>query len=286
MMHEAKVRQYYDDAGPCFEDVMGDVWHFGDPAAEARGVSTREAALILEDRLVAATGLRRDGWALDFGSGVGGGALHMAEVSGARFIGVTNNEVINRRARARSQAAGMTERVSFATIGDTDYRCLPFASASFDAVFFYESVCHLSDKPAAFREFARVLKPGGRLAGIDWLRRPFAARVSEAAIAEFMTPVDEAFRIPGHGTIEEYAAMAAEAGLRVVTAEDLYPGVICRGSQPPEHHEGFQSYAGAEHDLMLRGKLALDAARLAGVFTVGMIVAEKPAAGQPPAELR
>jgi tocopherol O-methyltransferase len=276
MEHEQLVREFYDKAGLCFESVMGDVWHFGDPAAEANGASVREAALVLEERLLAQTGLDADGWALDFGSGVGGVTLHMSEVSGARFVGVTNNEVINRRARARAIEAGMSSRVSFLTIGDTDYKNLPFADASFDAGFFLESVCHVSDKPAFFREMFRVLKPRARLAGTDWLQRSFGERQTEDEILEFMRPVNEAYFIPEHGTVESYKAMAEAAGFRVVLARDLFEGALCSGSAPPEHRNGFRDYDGPEHEAFWRGKAALDAARTAGVFTVGMIVAEKP----------
>src|SRR4051812_6899828 len=125
MSHEQKVREFYNDAGACFEAIMGDVWHFGDPAAERQGKSAHEAALILEERLLEATGLRHGGWALDFGSGVGGATVHMAKTSGARFVGVTNNELLNDKSRARALAAGLTSQVSFLTMGDTDYANLP-----------------------------------------------------------------------------------------------------------------------------------------------------------------
>lgn len=276
MTHEKTVRDFYDNAGPCFERVMGDVWHFGDPEAEARGLSARDAALALEEKLLAESGLRPGGRALDFGSGVGGGTAHMARVSSARFVGVTNNDVINQKARARAMDLGMEEMVSFVTVGDTDYKHLPFADASFDAAFFFESVCHVSDKAAFFREMFRVLAPGGRLAGTDWLQRPFGEHQTEEAILKYMNGVNELYCIPGHGTVESYRAMAEDAGFRVTQARDLFEGVKCWGSAPPEHREAFEGYTGGEQDMMRQGKVALDAAREAGVFTIGMIIAEKP----------
>jgi tocopherol O-methyltransferase len=275
MTHESKVRAFYDSASECYEHFMGDRWHHGDPEVEARGGSFLEACEALEERVLAQSALRKGGWALDFGSGIGGPTLHMAKHVGARFVGVTNNESINSRARGRAAERGMADRVSFLTIGDTDYRHLPFADDSFDAVFFYESVCHLPDKSDFFAQVHRVLKPGGRLAGIDWLQRPYGEHQSEAQIMAYMGPVNEFIRIPWHGTVESYASMMQQAGLTVEMAKDLFPGVECWGSTPDDQRPEWLSYGGAEAELFIKGKVALDNARRAGVFTVGMFVARK-----------
>jgi tocopherol O-methyltransferase len=280
MNHESKVRRYYDSATQCYEAIMGDTWHHADPAAEARGLSISEACQRLEEELVERSGLRPGGWALDFGTGVGGPTLHMARVSRAHFVGVTNNELCNQKARARAEAAGLSEKVGFLTMGDMDYKHLPFADASFEAVFFYESVCHLPDKAAFFREAFRVLTPGGRLAGIDWLQRPFGARQTEAQILEVMGPVNHYICIPGHGTLAGYGRFLGDAGFDVLLARDLFEGVHCWGSTPPEQRSEWLEYEGPERELFRNGKQALDAARAAGVFTVGMFVAEKPRAGK------
>jgi tocopherol O-methyltransferase len=277
MSHERKVKEFYDVATACFESAMGDIWHFGDPEAEARGVSARDAALLLVEQLLAESGLKAGGLALDFGSGVGGTTLHMAKVSGARLVGVTNNELCNQKARALAAERGMVERASFVTVGDTDYKHLPFADASFDAAFFYESVCHVSDKPAFFREMFRVLKPGARLAGLDWLQRPFGDNKTEEQILRYIGPVNEHYCITELGSVASYRGMAERAGFKVKMARDLFEGVLCVGSAPPEHAEGFRTYVGPEQNILRNGKVVLDAARAAGVFTVGTIVAERPA---------
>jgi tocopherol O-methyltransferase len=276
MQFETKVREFYDVASHCYEHTMGDRWHHGDPTAEAAGKSFLEACEAIEESLVRAAGLRAGHWALDFGSGIGGPAFHMARVSGARFVGVTNNEQINQRARARAVERGLERQVSFVTLADTDYRNLPFADASFDAVMFCESVCHLPDKAGFFCEAARVLKPGGRLAGTDWMQRPFGEHQTEAQIMQFMAPVNEHIRIPWHGTVDGYRRMLQDAGLDVLEARDLFENVECWGSTPPEERELWLQYAGPDAQLFVDAKHALDAARRAGVFTIGMFVAAKP----------
>jgi tocopherol O-methyltransferase len=256
---------------------MGFVWHHADPAAEARGLSTLEACYVLEEEMLALSGLKAGGWALDFGSGVGGEMFHMSKVSGAKFIGLSNNEGLSARAREEATKRGFTDELSFLTVGDTDYKHLPFPDASFDAVFFFESVCHLPDKPAFFRQAARVLKPGAKLVSLDWLQRPFGENKTEEQIMKYMSPVNEHICIPGHGTLASYKKMMEDAGLQVTVARDLFEGVKCWGSTPKDERPQWLNYEGPDGERFRLGKQALDAARDSGVFTVGLFSATKGA---------
>jgi cyclopropane fatty-acyl-phospholipid synthase-like methyltransferase len=274
---EQQVRAYYDVAGPAYEALMGMFWHHGELESEGEGLSPAESAKALESKMVAAAGLQSGGWALDFGSGVGGATVHMASVSGAHFVGVSNNEWLSQRARAYAAEQGVSDTVAFHTIGDEDYRTLAaWPDGSLDAVTWYESVVHLPDKAAFFRAAARILKPGGRLVGLDWLQRPFGEHQSDEQIMRWMEPVNRHISIPWHGTVDGYRAMIEDAGLVVEAAEDLYEGVQCWGSTPPEDGQGWFEYDGEAPEVFAEGKRALDDARAAGVFTVGKFVAVKP----------
>jgi len=277
MSHEEQVRTFYDSAAHCYQSIMGYTWHHGDPAAEAKGLSVLEACQLLEQEVVQLSGLTAGGRALDFGSGVGGPTCYMAKLSSAAFVGVSNNELLSQKARARAAELGLAS-VSFLTIGDEDYKTfLPFPDASFDAVTFYESVCHLPEKAAFFKAAYRILKPGGRLVGIDWLQRPFGGNQTEEQIMKFMQPVNDYICIPWHGTLEQYQRMMQEAGFNVTIARDMFAGQECWGSTPKEERPQWLDYSGPEGELFRKGKVALDAARAAGVFTVGMFAATKPA---------
>ncbi|MGH3973552.1 MAG: class I SAM-dependent methyltransferase [Pseudonocardiaceae bacterium] len=201
----------------------------------------------------------------------------MAKISAASFVGLSNNEELSQRARDLAGQLGLAERVSFLTTGDEHYKTfIAFADASFDAVIFYESVCHLPDKAAFFRAAFRILKPGARLVGIDWLQRPFGEHQTNEQIMRFMGPVNEHIRIPGHGSLESYQTMMEEAGFQVTMARDLFENVPCWGSTPKEERSQWLHYDGPDGELFRKAKVALDVARGSGVFTVGMFVAVKP----------
>lgn len=272
--HEHKVQQYYDHAQPCFSQILGDRWHTADPDAIVAKLPRIRGCEILEERVAAIAGLDSTKKALDFGCGIGGPTLHMAKASGASFIGVSNNERLNITAREKAKQLGLSEQVNFMTLEDTGYQNLPFPDNTFDAVTFYESICHLPEKARAFTEFARVLKPGGRLVGIDWLQRPFEEHQTEAQILKFMEPVNELFFIPWHGTVNGYKQMMEDAGLTVYIARDLYEGIKCWTFQD-EHVPQWVGYTGPEQELFRNSEKALVAARQAGVFTTGYWVAEK-----------
>lgn len=275
--YEHRVQEFYDSALHCYEKIMGDRWHHPDPDALAAGLPRLRGCEILEERIVALCGLGAGDRALDFGSGIGGPTLHMARVTGASFIGVSNNERLNAQARARAARTGLAERVAFYTLDDLGYKALPFPDASFQAVTFFESVCHIPDKPALFRELARVLAPGGRLGGMDWIQRPFGIHQTDDQIARFMQPVNDAIAIPAHGTVASYSAHMEDAGLQVAIARDLYDGMLCWSTVQDDETPAWASYEGPEQQMFRRGEEALADARRAGVFSIALWLAAKPA---------
>ncbi|MFC7532327.1 SAM-dependent methyltransferase [Actinoplanes sp. GCM10030250] len=281
--HETAVRAFYDEdggegAGLAYSLLMGDVWHHGDAAVERAGGTPREAAEAMQRRLIKHAGLRPGSTALDFGSGPGGATVEMAAMSGARFVGVSNTGTLTSRARKLAADRGLTDQVRFETIGDFDYRTLPsWPDGHFDAVFFLESVCHLPAKADFFTAAFRVLRPGGRLVGLDWLERPWGRYQTREQIQGVTGPVCEHIRLAGLGTLEEYAAAMTAAGFEVLHAADEFSGELCWGSTPVQERDSWLNYSGPSGTLFQAGKRALDRARGEGVFTVGWWVAARPA---------
>jgi SAM-dependent methyltransferase len=119
---------------------------------------------------------------LDLGSGGGFDVFIAARKVGptGRVIGVDMTPEMITKARHNIPASGLTN-VEF-RLGEIEH--LPVADASVDVVI-SNCVINLSpDKPQVWREIARVLKPGGRVAISDLaLLKPLPASVRESVEA-------------------------------------------------------------------------------------------------------
>ena len=100
---------------------------------------------------------------LDIGCGVGGAAITLSRL-GARMTGLDVETGLIERAKMLGERAGQEIEFLCVTPGP-----LPFEDGSFDHVFTHAAIIHVADKAALFSEIFRVLRPGGRLLGYDWL---------------------------------------------------------------------------------------------------------------------
>ena len=106
-----------------------------------------------------------DGVILDVASGTAGVALQLASRSRARVVGVDLTEQMLRQGQRRVAAAGQRERITLMT-GRAEQ--LPFPDASFDALTFTYLLRYVRDPQATLAELARVLKPGGTMASLEF----------------------------------------------------------------------------------------------------------------------
>ncbi len=116
----------------------------------------------LRDWTLARGAVRRGEKVADIGSGTGTMCRELAALVGSEgsVTGVEPNPVLRALAEERSDGAEVT-------FVDGDAAALPFPDAALDVVWCERVLQHLDDAPAALREMARVLRPGGRALVLD-----------------------------------------------------------------------------------------------------------------------
>jgi demethylmenaquinone methyltransferase / 2-methoxy-6-polyprenyl-1,4-benzoquinol methylase len=116
--------------------------------------------------LVAAVGAERNQRVLDVATGTGMVARALARASGCQVVGVDQSRQMLARARAVTTGIpSLAGRISFI---EGQAERLPFADGEFDHVTFTYLLRYVDDPGATVRELVRVLKPGGRLASLEF----------------------------------------------------------------------------------------------------------------------
>lgn len=209
------VGEEYDawTADGVLERHWGEHIHHGwYPEGTWSGVDFRDAKRALVDRLLeSAAPLGPVRSVLDVGCGIGGSSRILAQRFEAEVLGVTLSSGQVERARA------LTPSHLGARFEVADALHLPVADQSQDLVWSCESGEHMPDKPAFFREMARVLAPGGTLILATWCHRegPLVARE-----ARRLQAIYRAWALPFFVPLSDYTALAKQAGLDIVVAED------------------------------------------------------------------
>ncbi len=105
---------------------------------------------------------------LDVGCGLGGIDVLLArEHRAGHVVGIDIEAPLIARARQLVAEAGLSHRITLELVSPGPF---PHEADSFDVVFTKDSIIHVPDKTAFYREVLRVLRPGGWFVGSDWLR--------------------------------------------------------------------------------------------------------------------
>ncbi len=105
------------------------------------------------------------GTILDVASGTAGVALQIAARTNARVIGLDLTEPMLREGQRNVTAAGQRDRIGLVN-GRAEQ--LPLADASVDALTFTYLLRYVADPQQTLRELARVIRPGGRAASLEF----------------------------------------------------------------------------------------------------------------------
>jgi arsenite methyltransferase len=187
---------------------------FGYTAEELRAIPAEANMGLSCGNPVATAHLRPGETVVDLGSGAGIDVLLAARKVGptGKAIGIDMTDEMLERARRNAEKAGATN-VEFhkATID-----AMPLRDGSADCIISNCVINLAPDKRAVFREMARVLKPGGRVAVSDIaLKRPLPEEVVQDVLA-YIGCVAGALRIEG------YEQGLRQAGFEAVQVVDTH----------------------------------------------------------------
>ncbi|HEU4450729.1 MAG TPA: class I SAM-dependent methyltransferase [Gaiellaceae bacterium] len=115
--------------------------------------------------LVSRVEARPDDVVLDVATGTAAVAIALARRYGCRVVGVDQSEAMLAEGRRRVEAARLGGLVE---LREAHAEALPFADASFDGLSFTYLLRYVDDPAATLRELARVVRPGGRIAMLEF----------------------------------------------------------------------------------------------------------------------
>jgi ubiquinone/menaquinone biosynthesis C-methylase UbiE len=132
------------------------------------GDSLHPGGLALTERLGRMLNLGPQSRVLDVAAGRGTSALTLAARFGCEVIGLDYSWRKVDAAKRDASERGLSRTVRF-YCGDAER--LPFADGAFDAIVCECALCTFPNKQPAAKEFARVLRPGGRFGLSDLTRQ-------------------------------------------------------------------------------------------------------------------
>jgi ubiquinone/menaquinone biosynthesis C-methylase UbiE len=173
------------------------------------GDSFHPGGLALTERLGQLLQLTAGSRVLDVASGKGTSAIFLAERFGCEVIGIDYGEQNVEEANRKSASKGLRVRARFQ---QADAESLPFADGSFAAVVCECAFCTFPEKHKVAREFARVLRTGGRIGMSDLTRGPVLPEELRGVLAWVACVADAQ-------PIENYIDCLASVGLSLGTTE-------------------------------------------------------------------
>lgn len=266
------IRQHYDRLSFLYRLFWGEHLHHGYWDSDE---TVPQAQVRLMERLAERAGIPRNASVLDIGCGLGGSAFWLAENFNCRVIGITISPVQARLARRKAKVRGLSDHVQF-QVGDAN-KWEP-EPETVDLVWIMESSEHFEDKKGFFERCASVLKPGGVLAVCAWLRRDGPLLEYEQKL---VATIAEAMLSASLDSLSDYQKWIRDAGLTVITAEDITSHVEptwIHCTRIAEHRvvKLVLPFAGAPTRRFVESFPLMKEAYAQGVMAFGLFVAKKP----------
>src|ERR1700733_1757896 len=204
-----KIGQFYDLVSAHFQELWGEHIHHG---YWISGKETKEQAQIqLIEHLVQAASIRPGSKILDVGCGTGGSSIYLAKRHKMEATGITISSVQVELAKRAAAESGANAKFLL-----MDAEAMQFEEV-FDAVWSVESVSHYQDIAGFFASAAKMLKPNGTFALIDWFKKP---NLNPTDYQKKIVPIEKGMLVELE-TMQEYEVWMKSSGLKIIKSEIL-----------------------------------------------------------------
>jgi demethylmenaquinone methyltransferase / 2-methoxy-6-polyprenyl-1,4-benzoquinol methylase len=145
---------------------------------------------------------------LDVACGTAAVTLELVKRYGCRVVGVDQSPEMLAAAHARVAAAGAGDHVDLVQARAEE---LPFPDASFDALSFTYLLRYVEDPGATMRELSRVVRPGGRIAMLEFFVPGGLARAAWELYTRAALPLLGRALSPGWGDVGAFLGPSIRA---------------------------------------------------------------------------
>jgi SAM-dependent methyltransferase len=201
--------------------------------------------------------------ALEVACGSGGVTCRMARETGAVCVGVDINPHGIEAAQARAREQNLSSSATFRMVDAA--QPLPFPDHSFDAIFCNDSINHIPGRLQVFRDWHRVLRPGGRALVTDPIVVTGQLTNEEmrvrSSIGYFLfTPIGCNERLLAESGLEVREVRDVTEGMASISGrwrdarEELRPALVALEGE--EGFEGVQRFLTVAHTLASERRLS------------------------------
>ena len=268
-----KIIKHYDVISPYYRSLWGEHIHHG---YWIRGDESKERAqLQLIEHLAQLANVKQHSDVLDIGCGMGASSLHLAKTYHANATGITISEV--QVELANKAAAAERVNVKFLLM---DAEAMDFRK-QFDLLWCVESISHFERRAEFFSSAAKLLKPGGTLAIIDWFKKP---NLTPSETRKFIDPIEKGM-LAKLQTMDDYESLLASNRLKITHREVLNKNCaktwdLCIDILSDKELWKIAVKHGAAFVSHLRAFQAMRAGYASGNFIYGLFVASAPPDGR------
>jgi tocopherol O-methyltransferase len=204
-----RIIEHYDVVSPYYRSLWGEHLHHG---YWIRGDESKEKAqLQLIEHLAQLASIKPGSEILDIGCGFGATGLYLAKNYNAAVTGITISPV---QAEMAIQAAAREQLDAKFFVMDAE--AMDFQK-QFDLLWSVESISHYQRREEFFASAAKLLKPGGVFAIIDWFKKE---NLTAAETNKSIAPIEKGMVVDLQ-TMDDYERFLTSNGLQILHREIL-----------------------------------------------------------------